>query len=470
MKKVILFAALLGMSATLMAQGPEKCNLTAKKTLEKAQTINQQSRSGNTFTQSLDSIVYMSEWNNYSESYQYDWNGNNLVTTTYSEWGDDRLINAYENGLISTIEHHSKDSGTTDWEHHATEIYTYDENGNLILFEYNALNFGEWGITDRYEYTYDEQGRLSTHQSWWFDFYSPNPQLIPSNREEYSYEGNTVTVDIYGYSMETEEWYPTAREVNTYNEDGDCSENLQMSWDEATQNWKNEAKNVHDYDADGNITAVTYSNWENEEWVVTSQMIIEYENGKLVSTTTSDIYQTGELTPYMHDEYEYDEAGNRSAVNNFYYEEGEMLQSSFNECIYDLTTNSDEIMGCIDTWNGLLSGYFTNAADPIMGIQMANKWTQFNRFEYYDSSSTTIDVYYSATTGVNENGEEVRVQVAGLNGKVSIKSDEPVDVNIYDMIGRNVANRSLVSECQISLNAGIYVVTAGDAAIKVVVR
>ena len=71
---------------------------------------------------------------------------------------------------------------------------------------------------------------------------------------------------------------------------------------------------------------------------------------------------------------------------------------------------------------------------------------------------------------MNENGEEIRVQVAGLNGKVSIKSDEPVDVNIYDMAGRNVANRSLVSECEISLTAGIYVVKAGDAAIKVVVR
>ena len=470
MKKVILFAALLGMGTALMAQAPEKCNLTAKKALEKAQTINQQSRSENVFTESLDSIVYMSEWNNYSESYEYDWNGNNLVTTTYSEWGDDRLVSAYENGLISTIEHHSKDSGTTDWEHHATEIYTYDENDNLILFEYNALNFGEWGITDRYEYTYDEQGRLLTTQTWWFDFWGEVPQLLPSNREEYSYEGNTITIDIYGYFMETEDWYPTARNISTYNEDGDCSEDLQMSWDEVAQNWKNEAKNVHGYDAEGHVTSITYSNWEEGEWVVTSQTVIEYENDRIVSTTTSDIYQTGELTPYLHDEYEYDEAGNRSVVNNFYYEEGEMLQSCFNECIYDLTANSDEIMGCQDVWNGLLSGYFTNAADPITGILMANKWTQFNRFEYYDSSSTTVDVFYSATTGVNEDGEEIRIQAAGLDGKIYIKSEEAVEVSIFDMAGRKVATRSQVSECEISLKAGLYIVKAGDAAIKVVVR
>ncbi len=470
MKKVLLFAALLGMGSAIMAQTPNKCDLTVKQALEKAQTINQQNRSENVFTESLDSIVYMSEWTNYSESYQYDWEGRNLVTTTYSEWGDDRLVSAYENGLISTIEHHSKDVNGTEWEHHATEIYKYDENGNLILFEYNALNFGEWGITDRYEYTYDEQGRLSTYQSWWYDFFGEVPQLIPNNREEYAYDGNVITIEIYGYDMETEEWYPTARDVNTYNEDGDCSESLQMSWDETAQDWKNEAKNVHGYDAEGHVTTITYSNWEEGEWVVTSQTTAEYENGKLVSTTTSDIYQTGELTPYLHDEYEYDEAGNRTLTTNFYYENGEMLQSSFNECIYDLGTDSDEIMGCKDVWNSLLSGYFTTAVDPTSGIQMNHKWTQFNRFEYYDSSSTTIDVYYSATTGVNENGEEIRVQVAGLDGRVSIKSDEPVEVSIYDIAGRNVANRNQVSECEISLHAGLYIVKAGNAAIKVVVR
>lgn len=470
MKKVLLFAALLGMGSALMAQTPEKCKLTAEKALEKTQKINQQSRSENVFNESLDSIVYASEWNNYSESYEYDWKGNNLVTTTYSEWGHDRLVSTYENDLIATIEHHSKDVNATEWEHSATEIYTYDENGNLILFEYNALNFGEWGITDRYEYTYDEQGRLLTSQTWWYDFWGEVPQLLPNNREEYSYEGNTITIDIYGYYMETEDWHPTARNISTYNEDGDCSEDLQMSWDEATQDWKNEAKNVHGYDAEGHVTTITYSNWEEGEWVVTSQTVVEYEDGKLVATTTSDIYQTGELTPYLHDEYEYDEAGNRSVTKNFYYEEGELLQSSFNECIYDLTANSNEIMGCQDVWNGLLSGYFTNAADPITGILMANKWTQFNRFEYYDSSSTTVDVYYSATTGVNEDGEEIRVQVAGLDGKIYVKCDKPVEVHIYDMAGRNVATRNQVNECEISLKAGLYIVKAGDAAIKVVVR
>ena len=204
--------------------------------------------------------------------------------------------------------------------------------------------------------------------------------------------------------------------------------------------------------------------------MVTSKKVVEYENGKLASTTTSDIYQTGELTPYLHDEYGYDEAGNRSVVNNFYYEEGELLQSSFNECIYDLTASSDEIMGCQDVWNGVLSGYFTNAADPITGIQMANKWTQYNRFEYYDNSSTTIDVYYSATTGVNEDGEEIRIQAAGLDGKVFVRCDKPVEASIFDTAGRKVATRSQVSECEISLKAGLYIVKAGDAAIKVVVR
>ena len=470
MKKVLFIVALLGMGSALMAQAPQKCSLTAEKALEKAQKINQQSRSENDFTASLDSLVYTSEWNNYSKSYQYDWKGNNLVTTTYDAVeGDTRLVSAYENDLVSTIEHHSKDVNATEWEHTATEIYTYDENGNMILFEYNALNFGEWGITDRYEYTYDEQGRLKTYTAWWFDFWGEVPQLLPNNRSEYSYEGNTVTIDFYAYSTGAGDWYPSSREINTYNEDGDCSENMQMIWDEETQDWVNDYKNVHGYDAEGNVTTITYSRWTDGEWMMESQMTGEYENGKLIATTNADIYQTGELEPYIRTEYEYDEAGNRSVSKNFYMEEGEWIQSNFNECIFDLTANSDEIMGCKAVWNDQVSGYFTNAFDPA-DFPMDYKWTQYNCFEFEDSSSTTIDVYYSATTGVNEDGEEIRIHVAGLDGKIYVKSDEPVEVSIYDMTGRNVATRSQVSECEISLKAGLYIVKAGEAAIKVVVR
>lgn len=198
-------------------------------------------------------------------------------------------------------------------------------------------------------------------------------------------------------------------------------------------------------------------------------MTAEYEDGLLVATTSSDIYQTGELTPYLHDEYEYDAAGNRNVVKNFYYENGELIESSINECEYDITIDSDEIMGCQAAWNSIASGFFTCAADPI-GTQINNKWTKLSRHELTDDLYTIVDTYYSAASGVNEDGEEVRIHVAGLDGRLFVRCDEPSELSVFDVSGRVVAIRSNVSECEISLNAGMYIVKAGKAAVKVVVR
>lgn len=258
MKKILLFAAFLGIASAMVAQNIEKCDFTAKDALEKVQTNN---RATGSFTEVLDSIVYTSEWNNYTESYQYDWQGRILVKTTCSEWENIRLVNAYEGDLLMTIEHLTRGIGLTEWEHTATEIYTYDENDNLILFEYNALNFEEWMITDRYEYTYDEQNRLKTSQTWWYDFYGVygEPQLVPGSKEEYAYTETTVTLDMYSYFMEDGEWHPSSRSVNTISEYGGYSETVQMLWNEESQDYVNDYKNSYSYDADGNITAVTNS-------------------------------------------------------------------------------------------------------------------------------------------------------------------------------------------------------------------
>ena len=83
---------------------------------------------------------------------------------------------------------------------------------------------------------------------------------------------------------------------------------------------------------------------------------------------------------------------------------------------------------------------------------------------------STVEPHYSAVTGVDENGNDIVAKIYGTEGKIVVSSESPVAVSVYDMTGRQVAVRANVSDCEISLTAGIYVVRAGDAAMKVVVR
>ena len=468
MKKVLLIAALLGMGSALMAQAPQKCNLTAEKALEKAQKINQQSRSENTFTESLDSISYLEEGNDFFESYQYDLEGRNLVKTTFDSEGGLRLTSTYENDLIKTIEHHRAENGSTNWEHKATEIYTYDDNDNLILFEYNAFNFGEWGITDRYEYTYDEQNRILSDIGYSYDL--TIQEMVPSYKRLFYYTENTTATESYSYHEDLGGWYPSSKIIDTFLESGYICENLQLSWDDEAQDFLNDYRGRFEYDANNNIITTQYHRWVNGEWILENKTTGEYDSDNhLIAAECQSVNQAGELQPYLHYEYEYDSNGNRCIAKNYRFLDTEYCLTDLIECIYDLTVNSEDIMGCIEQWNSKNLGLFSNALDPS-NIPMRNKWTLRTTYSIASGSTSIVTPFYSVTTGVDENGSDIRAKIYGTNGKIIVISEAMVDVSIYDMAGRNVATRSQVSECEISLKAGLYIVKAGDAAIKVVVR
>ena len=468
MKKTLLLTAVLALGMTVMAQTPVKSNLDAQSTLKKIERINQQNREVRDFTTSLDSIVNISDWDNFSNAYQYDMQGRTTVVTSYSEYGNERQINIYDGALLSPVECWSAEYGC-EWEHYADELYTYDDNDNLILFEYNALNFGEWGITDRYEYEYDEQNRLTQEVTWWYNFYSENPQLELSSMATYSYGTNSVTIESYSYSTETEEWLPASCIVDNFSPYGDVATEIQMNWDDGLQCWVEYAKVEYDHDAEGHITTVTMYYLPEGEWEIESQFVAEYnELGQLVATTNSDIWMTGELSPYTHDEYEYDANGNRSILRGYYYEGDEMIENVVRECLYD-DEASENIMGCQEVWDNMVGCYYTCAADWF-DVLINNKWTLFASVEYGGEYVSTVEPYYSAVTGVDENGNDVKAKIHGTVGKVVVSCDTPIAVSVYDMAGRQVAVRSRVSDCEISLTAGIYVVRAGDAAVKVVVR
>ena len=469
MKKTLLLAALFIAGFSLMAQEPKSAKLTPKQILEQVSAANYQTRDN--FRLVLDSIKFTSDWDNHTETYEYDWKGRNIITDTYSEWGNDRLISSYnDNELLATVEHHYADAGSNEWTHGATEIYTYDENNNLILFEYNALNLGQWGITDRYEYTYDEQNRLVSTITWWFNFFCEEPSLELSSKEEISYDDNIVTINSFFYDTEVSAWLSGGRIIYTYNEEGQLVEELQLGYDHDNNVFLNSGLNITEYNEDGSIAAINYNLWVDDNWWTSSNLEAEYnEQGQMVKVYSNDAYTTGTLQPYLYYEFEYDEKGNRTLSKDYYYnEEGVLTQSSFHECSFDTAEDSDKIMGCNNAFLNNLSGYFTNAAD--LDFNIYSKWDMFTSFEYEYNSSTIIQAFYSAASTIDENGLVSYSHIYGTEGKVVINNDTPVAISIYDLTGRQVAIRPITNTCEINLTPGIYVVKAGEAAIKVVVR
>ena len=68
--------------------------------------------------------------------------------------------------------------------------------------------------------------------------------------------------------------------------------------------------------------------------------------------------------------------------------------------------------------------------------------------------------------GIEENSNDIKVYAA--NGSLLMESPTPTDIVVYDLLGRSVAKESQTTNFRISLKPGLYVVKAGNTAVKVV--
>lgn len=92
------------------------------------------------------------------------------------------------------------------------------------------------------------------------------------------------------------------------------------------------------------------------------------------------------------------------------------------------------------------------------------------------STSEVEDYYLSYAGGVNtgsvtgiETAIDGSLRISAADGKVTVMNAEGLDINIYAVSGQIIASRKADSNIEtISLGEGIYVVKAGDKAIKVV--
>ena len=80
-----------------------------------------------------------------------------------------------------------------------------------------------------------------------------------------------------------------------------------------------------------------------------------------------------------------------------------------------------------------------------------------------------LTLYYSDYYDVDEN-ESASLKVFSSEGTLTVENDTVADIQVFDMLGRLVAQQNQVAQCKFNLKPGVYVVKAGNASVKVVVK
>lgn len=477
MKKHLITLLLVGIVVSMSAQNlaNQGRNTELDQMVEKMKKETQATEMAvNDYTQQVDSIYNESMWSKYAITYTFDWYGRVM---TKINWGDytgsgillqtEKTEYQYrENGAIEQTIGYQHDG--TNWNMTWKEVYTFNEQNLPVMFVRSDMNNGELVEGSKMEMTYDENGYLleivnlmnNTWEGLGWQYTGKNVYI--NDEHGYVIEDKAVQFDNY----QTHDWIESFKRNFTRLENGDYSEVVNS----VNQNgeWTVESKETKEFDEVGRVIVIhNFTNMPDVGMteVNKSEVVYAGEGNEVAELIASDGWN-GPLALVSKQEFVYDE--NMNYIDKLYYnrENDEwvaMVNHSVSE--YDNNVLAENVLGLEKIWNEI--GSSTYSIYNVIDAKCNNKWLGLH--ETSDGYESTTTIFYSEYHGISENFEN-NLNVVGLNGKIVFESETPENVFVYDMSGRCVATRSMTMNCEIALQAGVYVVKAGNGTAKVVVK
>ena len=481
MKKILLMMLLVGFAFGATAQDGRtiKQRKTSKEIYEQVTKARDYVPGNQSYKQQLDSVSYGDAWFLNCYKYEMDWKGRVKSEILYEEFNYGKTPEAVEKSVydyeiceaLPNLTGYYWQNG--EWVEGWTEVYTFDENGDAVLWQqWDKQSTGDsiwWNVTYYNEMTYDENYNMLTEISYMYDFWSGNGDYIFGGKQVYEYDENnfvSATESWYFDSYETNDWVLSSRTEYVRMENGDYSEYTSYSY------WTGEpvmdSRILKEFNEQGAIEVYHHYGYESEIGEVETQRYTAtfLEDGLTISEyLVEDYWQNGVLEPYLKVVYGYDGNGNCEAMTNYIWNDSVSVweESEVYTWEYDNTIAADEVLGHDFVWRKYGS---SSLSSPLEELALV-----YNQWKKYSYSETICEAFYIDwnPVQVNEIVQE-RLNVNGLEGIIRYEGETAANISVFDMTGRCVATRTKVVSCDIKLNAGVYVVRVGNRAAKVVVR
>ena len=461
------------------------------------------------------------EVNSLKNTYVFDENDNCILATQY-EWWDgnwneikkgELTFDANGNCLSRILSSYGEPTRKYLW--------TYDDDSHCLSEEHWEYNSNHWETFYRYEYGYDAQGKMTLRirqDSDTFDSWKN------TSKDEYYYGANgNETLYIYSkWSSENQDWEERSRTIHTYDANnnltvletiGDYAEMIEYIYDEANRlkittikrdidgvwkyifkteyeydqndsilldafyrgpspeygpDWRKERKTEYVRNEAGYVTCKTESKGSSDsenEWIYLSRILYEYNDYNQLTQIACLGWRStvNDFVCLKKYDYTFDENKNTKSYHYSYYNSVNdewTLGESF-ESTYDLNTEAAYILG--------LPLIYKEINHPYTESPVQNKWLTGQRYSDLLYEEHFYTLYYSDYYAVNDN-ESSSLKAYSTNGMLAVENDVVTDIQVFDMLGRLVAQQNQVAQCKFNLKPGVYVVKAGNASVKVVVK
>ena len=250
----------------------------------------------------------------------------------------DEMLPVMDSLLIFDSQHKLKSKG----------IFIHDANGNVIT-QYDHNWYGEFEITSKWEYTYDEHNQETSCTNYYEDTYGNSS--VWKSKNENTYNENGQLTEMAYYSWENSEWMPRIKLEYTYGENGDVETCIYNTW--MGDGWLPINKYVYEHDGMHNVTGYIYYSMFDGQWVPLDkhEEVRDEENEMWVETTY--VTEGSEWKPTAKSEYrQYPEE--RMEVQTDYLMQA--MQSNDGTMTLTVDLTGDPLLDVIDQQHLLFTG------------------------------------------------------------------------------------------------------------------
>jgi hypothetical protein len=308
--------------------------------------------------------------------------------------------------------HHNKDTGV--WEQDYEIHYTYDVNNNVI--EINGI-----------ESTTPFKSTLS---------YDSNNNLIEALH--------------FSWNNTTNQWENSKKNVNTYNTNNKITESIKYNWD--TSQWNNSLKNIYQYNTNNLLETLLVYYYDGSQWALDSTKTYTYDsNNLLIEILENNEYKT--VLIYDSNSLLIEELYSElDTTTNIWEEEEKLVVTQYDSSIdsshltlpYSFTSNQSIEEDYL---------FFDKMVTELKFLELDDSWVDYGKAELF---------YSDITASTNDISKEIlSIYPNPFTNEliINLPTQENIDLTLFDIQGRKVFNRIVLSTEKInvsSLENGVY--------------
>ncbi len=224
----------------------------------------------------LDSVISFNKDDNLKEKliYTYNNNGNLILVLHTKQQGDSitfkrKLETQYNNGLFS--QQICFDWKNGDWQNSGKISFTYQNKKLTQWLDQKWLN-NNWTNNNKIAYTYDSNNNIKQCILFGVDNLGDWVNLI---KFDYTYTSRDDFETIIFSSWTSDKWTNGNKTTYTYDSNFRVESYLYYTW--FRDDWNNSEKMEYLYNAQGNATQYMSFRWRNEEWVHSQKADYRYD-------------------------------------------------------------------------------------------------------------------------------------------------------------------------------------------------